>query len=213
MQASGATSSRHAISSPTSPGHWLIEDYYDPDPSAPDKTYSKRGAFLGETAFDPLEFGVVPSSLPTTDTAQLLALIVARRVLDDATQGRFASIDRSRIGVVLGVTSGQELLGTMVSRLQRPVWLKALRDDGVPEADAQRICDRITNEYVPWKESTFPGLLGNVVAGRIANRFDLGGTNCVTDAACASSLAALSIAMNELALGQSDLVITGGWTR
>nr|AIJ50372.1 Pfa2 [Aetherobacter fasciculatus]AOS50932.1 PUFA synthase [synthetic construct]AOS50935.1 PUFA synthase [synthetic construct]AOS50938.1 PUFA synthase [synthetic construct]QEP18563.1 Pfa2 [synthetic construct] len=192
------------------PGHWLIEDYYDPDPSAPDKTYSKRGAFLGETAFDPLEFGVVPSSLPTTDTAQLLALIVARRVLDDATQGRFASIDRSRIGVVLGVTSGQELLGTMVSRLQRPVWLKALRDDGVPEADAQRICDRITNEYVPWKESTFPGLLGNVVAGRIANRFDLGGTNCVTDAACASSLAALSIAMNELALGQSDLVITGG---
>jgi acyl transferase domain-containing protein len=192
------------------PGHWLIEDYYDPDPSAPDKTYSKRGAFLGDTAFDPLEFGVVPSSLPTTDSAQLLALIVARRVLDDATQGRFASIDRSRIGVVLGVTSGQELLGTMVSRLQRPVWLKALRDDGVPEADAQRICDRITNEYVPWKESTFPGLLGNVVAGRIANRFDLGGTNCVTDAACASSLSALSIAMNELALGQSDLVITGG---
>jgi acyl transferase domain-containing protein/acyl carrier protein len=192
------------------PSHWLIQDYYDPDPSAPDKTYSKRGAFLGDSAFDPMEFGVVPSSLPTTDSAQLLALIVARRVLDDATQGRFASIDRSRIGVVLGVTSGQELLGTMVSRMQRPVWLKALRDDGVPEADAQRICDRIVSEYVPWKESTFPGLLGNVVAGRIANRFDLGGTNCVTDAACASSLSALSIAVNELALGQSDLMITGG---
>jgi acyl transferase domain-containing protein len=192
------------------PSHWLIQDYYDPDPSAVDKVYSKRGAFLGDSAFDPMEFGVVPSSLPTTDTAQLLALIVARRVLDDATQGRFASIDRSRIGCVLGVTSGQELLGTMVSRMQRPVWLKALRDDGVPEADAQRICDRISSEYVPWKESTFPGLLGNVVAGRIANRFDLGGTNCVTDAACASSLSALSIAVNELALGQADLMITGG---
>ena len=23
--------------------HWLIEDYYDPDPSAPDKTYSRIG--------------------------------------------------------------------------------------------------------------------------------------------------------------------------
>ena len=44
--------------------------------------------------------------------------------------------------------------------------------------------------YTPWQESTFPGLLGNVVAGRIANRLDLGGTNCVVDAACASSLAA-----------------------
>ena len=26
--------------------HWLVEDYYDPDPSAPDKTYAKRGGFL-----------------------------------------------------------------------------------------------------------------------------------------------------------------------
>ena len=30
------------------PGHWLIEDYYDSDPTALDKTYSKRGAFLGQ---------------------------------------------------------------------------------------------------------------------------------------------------------------------
>src|SRR5204862_7556494 len=53
-------------------------------------------------------------------------------------------------------------------------------------------------------------LLGNVVAGRIANRFDLRGTNCVTDAACASTLSALAMAMNELSLGQSDVVIAGG---
>jgi len=26
--------------------HWLIDDYYDPDPRARDKTYCKRGAFL-----------------------------------------------------------------------------------------------------------------------------------------------------------------------
>ncbi|NUS55870.1 MAG: hypothetical protein HOV66_13590, partial [Streptomycetaceae bacterium] len=25
---------------------WLVEDYYDPDPAAPDKTYARRGAFL-----------------------------------------------------------------------------------------------------------------------------------------------------------------------
>ena len=49
-----------------------------------------------------------------------------------------------------------------------------------------------------------------MVAGRIANRLDLGGTNCVTDAACASSFSALSMAVNELWLGHSDLAITGG---
>ncbi|MBK6531466.1 MAG: hypothetical protein IPF99_18225 [Deltaproteobacteria bacterium] len=192
------------------PSHWLIEDYYDPDPSAPDKTYSKRGAFLPDVAFDPMEFGIPPSILPATDTAQLLALIVAQRVLDDATQGQFAKMDRERASVILGVTSGQELLGTMVSRLQRPIWIKALRDSGIPEEEAIVICERIAGGFVPWQESSFPGLLGNVVAGRIANRFDLRGTNCVTDAACASTLSALSMAINELAIGQSDLVIAGG---
>ena len=56
----------------------------------------------------------------------------------------------------------------------------------------------------------FPGLLGNVVAGRIANRLDFGGTNCITDAACASSFSAISMAVNELYLGDSDLVLAGG---
>lgn len=192
------------------PTHWLVEDYYDPDPTALDKTYCKRGAFLPSLNFDPVEFGVPPSIMPMTDSSQILALIVAQQVLEDASQGQFASMDRERISVVLGVTSGQQLLGSMVSRLQRPIWLKALRESGIPEDEAQAICGRIAKHYVPWHESSFPGLLGNVVAGRIANRFDLRGTNAVADAACASSMAAVSMAINELALGQSDLAITGG---
>ncbi|MEC8024965.1 MAG: beta-ketoacyl synthase N-terminal-like domain-containing protein, partial [Myxococcota bacterium] len=191
-------------------GHWLIEDYYDPDPSAPDKTYANRGAFLPEVYFDPLAFGVPPNIMPATDSAQLLALIVAQRVLQDAANGQFASIDKERISVILGVTSAQELLGSMVSRLQRPIWEKALRDAGLPESQVVECCQRIADEYVPWQESTFPGVLGNVVAGRIANRFDLHGTNCVTDAACASTFSAISMGVNELRLGQSDMVITGG---
>ncbi|WP_437690368.1 SDR family NAD(P)-dependent oxidoreductase [Sorangium sp. So ce176] len=190
--------------------HWLVEDYYDPDPSAPDKTYAKRGAFLKNVPFDPLEWGVPPSIVPATDTTQLLALIVAKRVLEDAAQGQFESMNRERMSVILGVTSAQELLASMVSRIQRPVWSRALRELGYPEDEVTRACDAISGKYVPWQESSFPGLLGNVVAGRIANRLDLGGTNCVTDAACASSLSAMSMAMNELALGQSDLVIAGG---
>ena len=48
-----------------------------------------------------------------------------------------------------------------------------------------RICDRIAAGFVPWQEETFPGLLTNVVAGRVASRFDLHGANHTTDAACA----------------------------
>ena len=190
--------------------HWLIDDYYDPDPRARDKTYCKRGAFLPEVDFDPVAWGVPPSIVPSTDTNQLLALIVAQQVLEDACGGSFKDLPRDRVSVILGVTSAQELLGSMVSRLQRPVWVKALREMGLPEDKVTDACERIAAHYVEWQESSFPGILGNVVAGRIANRLDLGGTNCVTDAACASSLSALSMAMAELHMGHSDLVITGG---
>ena len=190
--------------------HWLVDDYYDPDPSAPDKTYAKRGGFLDPVGFDALGFGVPPSTMPATDTSQLLALILAQTVLQDAAREQFDTMDRSRISVILGVTSAQELLFSMVSRLQRPVWVKALRESGLPEDEVQVACERIAANYVPWQESSFPGLLGNVVAGRIANRLNLGGTNCVTDAACASALSAMSMAISELQLGNSDLVISGG---
>ena len=190
--------------------HWLPEDHYDPDPSAPDKTYAKRGGFLSPVAFDAAHWGLPPKILQATDTSQLLAMMVAEQVLRDAARGQFETMDRSRISVILGVTSAQELLVTMASRLQKPIWVKSLREHGVPEEEVQDICQRISDHYPPWEENTFPGLLGNVVAGRIANRLNLGGSNFVTDAACASSMAALSMAAQELHLGESDLVITGG---
>ena len=60
-------------------GHWLIDDYYDADPSAPDKTYARRGGFLDKVDFDALAWGVPPSTVPATDTSQLLALILAQQ--------------------------------------------------------------------------------------------------------------------------------------
>src|SRR5262249_21949108 len=87
---------------------------------------------------------------------------------------------------------------------------RALAEAGVDEGTASDVVERIAEWYVGWQENSFPGLLGNVVAGRIANRFDLGGTNCVVDAACASSLGALHLAAMELTTGRADVVLTGG---
>lgn len=192
------------------PSHWLLDDYYDPDPEAPDKTYARRGGFLSPTSYDPLAYGTPPTTLPATDVAQLLALPVAERALRDAAGGgELSAAVRERTGVIIG-TGALELLLHMACRSQRPIWRKALRDNGVPDVDAERICDRIADHYVPWQEATFPGLLSNVVAGRIANRLDLHGINCTTDAACAGSLAALSAAVAELELGRTDLMLVGG---
>jgi acyl transferase domain-containing protein len=190
--------------------HWLIEDYYDPDPAAPGKTYSKYGMFLDDIDFDPLEHGITPVNVASTDTAQLLGLIVARRVLEDACGPDLARLDRARTSVILGVAASTELVVSMAGFLQRPLWERTLVAAGMPSADAAAVCDRVGAMYSTWNENTFPGMLPNVVAGRIANRFDLGGTNCTTDAACASTLAAVHMAIGELATGAADLVVTGG---
>jgi acyl transferase domain-containing protein/acyl carrier protein/NADP-dependent 3-hydroxy acid dehydrogenase YdfG len=192
------------------PTHWLIRDYYDPDPTATDRTYVRRGAFISEVEIDPLELGIPPTLLPATDTAQVLGLVAAKQVLDDVTRGRSEALPRDRVSVILGATATQELALSMGARMQRPVWRKAMLESGLSEAAADEICDRIAGHFVPWQEATFPGLLANVIAGRITNRFDLGGTNFVTDAACASTFSALAVAAHELHLGISDLVITGG---
>src|SRR5262245_23079825 len=57
-------------------GHWPVEDYYDGDPAAEDRTYGRRGAFLDPVDFDPTAFGIPPAAVAATDTAQLLALTV-----------------------------------------------------------------------------------------------------------------------------------------
>ncbi len=190
--------------------HWLEQDYYDADPRAPDRTYGRRGAFISPQAFDPVGFGVPPNALDSTDTSQLLALIAAKQVMDEAEREAGAVIDRQRTSVILGVASATELTAHMAGRLARPAWVKGLREAGIGEDEVQQIADAIASNFAEWKESTFPGLLGNVIAGRIANRLDLGGSNYVTDAACASSLAAMQIAIHELTLGDSDMVLTGG---
>ncbi len=190
--------------------HWNPDDYFDQNQKTPDMTYARRGGFLSPVPFDPLEFGISPNNLEAIDTSQLLGLVGAKRALDHAGYGGGRVFDRSRVGCILGVTGTLELVIPLGARLGHPHWRKALKDAGVPDDVAEDVVNRISQSYVPWQENSFPGLLGNVVAGRIANRLDLHGTNCVVDAACASSLSAIHLAALELWTGRSDMVVTGG---
>jgi len=190
--------------------HWSPEDYFDPDPKKPDHVYCRRGGFLSPIDFDPTRFGIPPNVLESTDTSQLLALVGAVMALRDAGYLEGAAFDHARTSVILGATGTQELAIPLGARLGHPHWRRALQAAGVPPETAEDVVQRISDAYVPWQETSFPGLLGNVIAGRICNRLDLGGTNCVVDAACASSLSALHLSLMELSTGRSDMVLTGG---
>ena len=140
-------------------------------------------------------------SPPTTSTPPTppssSACSSPRSALEDAGYGPGSGrdFDRNQVSVILGVTGTLELVIPLGARLGHPIWRRALKAAGVADATADEVVRRISDSYVGWQENSFPGLLGNVAAGRIANRLDLGGTNCVIDAACASSLGALDLAL------------------
>jgi len=189
---------------------WAVDDYYSSNPKDADKTYCKRGGFLPEIDFDPMEFGLPPNILELTDIAQLLSLVVAREVLNDAGIGDGSGYDRDKVGITLGVGGGQKQISPLTSRLQGPVLEKVLKASGVDAEDRAMIIEKFKKAYIGWEENSFPGMLGNVISGRIANRFDFGGTNCVVDAACAGSLAAIKLAISDLLEHRSEVMISGG---
>lgn len=177
------------------PQRWDYRLYYDPDPRAEDKIYSKWGGFIDELPFDPLRYGIPPVSLGSISVAQLLALEVTRRALADAgyTSGGF---DRENTAVIFAANGTADLEQAYVARGLLPLSV------GRP---AQATLARLPT----WSEESYAGILANVIAGRVANSFDLRGPNMTVDAACGSSLAALDLAVTELVSGRSNVAVVG----
>ncbi len=177
---------------------WDWKLYFDENPKQKDKVYSKWGGFLDEISFDPTRFGIPPKSMKSIDPLQILTLEAASRALADAGYAN-GGYDRENTSIVLGAGGGAGDLGTQYAlRAELPRFVENLSD---------QVWDRLPE----WTEESFAGTLLNVAAGRVANRMDFGGINYTIDAACASSLAAISVAVNELETGRSNVALAGGF--
>jgi acyl transferase domain-containing protein/NAD(P)H-dependent flavin oxidoreductase YrpB (nitropropane dioxygenase family)/NAD(P)-dependent dehydrogenase (short-subunit alcohol dehydrogenase family) len=175
---------------------WNPDTYFEANSSDPGKSISKWGGFLEETDFDPVEYGIPPNSMRSIEPVQLLSLKIAKQALADAGYLE-RDFDRERTSVIFAAEAGAELASAFGFRAYYPQLLGKMPKE--------------LDEFLPTlSEDTFPGVLANVIAGRVANRLDLGGSNYTVDAACGSSLAALDLAMKELSHGESDMVLCGG---
>jgi len=175
---------------------WDWRNYYDEDPLARDRIYSKWGGFLKTITFDPTKYGIPPSSLTSIDPMQLMLLEITERALEDAGY-KSRSFGRKKTSVILA-NAGHGPVTALMSLRSMLGWKLAHLDD--------KAKNQIADALPEWTEDSFAGYLGNVAAGRVANRFDLGGVNFSIDAACASSLAALYTSVQELRAGTSDVV-------
>ncbi len=155
---------------------------------------------------DPLTFGMPPTTVPSIEPLQLLLLEAVRRALAHAGYAD-RPFDREHTCAIVGIGGGGSPLSISYGlRTCMPLVTAVPGAEEYP-GHLMKLLDPILPE---WTEDSFPGILQNVAAGRVANRFNFGGTNFALDAACASSLAALHMGIRELQAGTSNVAVVMG---
>jgi acyl transferase domain-containing protein len=201
-----------AISDP--PEEWGADIFFDPDSRSNDRVYCKAGGYLKNLAeFDPLAYGIMPNSVDGGEPDQFLALRVADESLSDAGY-RDRPFDRSRTGVFIG--RGTYFNRGYVTLVQHGLVvdqtigiLQALEACG-PDGSVRELRRQLKDGLPPMGPDTIPGLVPNIMCGRIMNRLDLMGPSYTVDAACASSLVALDAGSRDLLDGRCDVALVGG---
>ena len=212
---------RYSISE-VKPDRWDPALYYDPDPSAPDKTYSKIGGWVREHVWDPMKWhlAIPPRVVDAMDESQKWAIACTREALEDYGYPK-RPLDANRTAVILGNAMAGEKHYFTVMRVYFPEYARELAEAAsfapLPEAIRRDITsqlhDRMGKLLPEITEDSMPGELSNCIAGRIANLFNFHGPNYVCDAACASAMAAISSAAEGLVEHDFDVAVTGGIDR
>lgn len=162
-------------------GRWDVDAYYDADPEALGKMYTRYGAFLeGVDRFDPQFFEISPREACSLDPQQRLLLEVSWEALENAGQCP-EKLRGSQTGVFMGVCF----------------------DDyakfNVKSSDPTRISayDALGNFRA-------------VAAGRIAYFLGVHGPTFQLDTTCSSALLGIHLACQSLRSRECNLALVGG---
>jgi acyl transferase domain-containing protein/3-hydroxymyristoyl/3-hydroxydecanoyl-(acyl carrier protein) dehydratase len=173
----------------------------DPEPGRPDRVYAKRAGFLDESAIhvpwarlqlDPDAFG---------DPLEHLLLAAGIRAWDQAVTD---PLDPRRVGLAVGnivlPTAGASRLSDAI--LGRAFVRRLERQTGIELPDPIGFEARASDRWVAGRP-----------LGLLAKALGLGGPQWSLDAACASSLFALELAVRALQAGRIDAALAGGVSR
>lgn len=204
--------SKHVSFKEVPENRWDPKDFFNEE-GGENKTYSKIGAFVENYDFDWRRWRQPPGTLPQIDICQQWAVSVSASALENAGYlgDGCSEPPRGKTSVIFANALGGENRNLSNQRVWADRTLRLAKESGLQ--DEETFLDEITKGLPKIDEDTMPGELANVVAGRVANLLDLQGPNYTTDAACASSMAAILDACRLLQLRQVDLAIAGASDR
>ena len=198
---------------------WEIGDFWvegGPKNVDENKTYSKIGGWIEGFEFDWRRWKIPPGSLNQIDDTQLWAVTVSAAALEHAGYMGDGSreLPKSRTGVIFANALGGENRNLSNHRIWADQFARhAVESGGMPNEGKEAFKAALLEGLPKVTEDTMPGELANVVSGRVANLLDLQGPNYSTDAACASTFAAILDACRLLQTRQVDMMVAGASDR
>jgi acyl transferase domain-containing protein len=181
------------------PGRWGVnpQGVHDKIPGAVDRVSTTCGCFIRETLPDLGDLHISRDFLDRLDPLFHLLLRAGKQAFDDAhMEGR----DHRRTGVIVG---NLVLPTDTLSAISEGTLLRTFEETLFPQKQNQ-----------PYPETDPLNRYGaGLPAGILSKALGLGGDSFTLDAACASSLYAMKLAVDELCAGRADTMLCGGVSR
>ncbi len=182
-------------------GRWLLpaEEIYDPQVGTADRVYSDKACFLADSADSAAIPGldIDPDFFRQLDPMFRLLLRVGQQTMASAGKSMF---DSTRAGVIIGnLALPSESSSALARQLLGRTFAEKLTEKPLTVAEHPIIPQ---NHHV-----------AGLPAAVLARGLGFSGTCFTLDAACASSLYAIKLAVDELLSGRADLMLAGGLSR
>jgi 3-oxoacyl-(acyl-carrier-protein) synthase len=139
----------------------------------------------------------------STDRSQLMALHLAAMLI--AEYGELWAPVRDTTGVIAARTGLQPLAVGNLMRCYAADLERLFADDDAKALAA--VLDDVRAEIPPTRKDTLPGIFPNILAARLANRYDLHGPTMLVDSGPTSGDTALEVAALHLDAGELDLAL------
>ncbi|MBF0411502.1 MAG: SDR family NAD(P)-dependent oxidoreductase [Desulfamplus sp.] len=188
-----------------------------------------KAGIIQDFKFNNIKYRMPPSIVRSLERGQLLGLEAADDAITSSGLAQFtqssapqpssaiqssSGVSSNKIGVILGTIQGERqsknILRVRKNLLAETIATSSSIDSERAKIIASELVEAIRQILPENNEDTTPGLLSNIISGRIANHFGLNGVNYVVDASCASAVIAIRNAMREISSKQLDFALAGG---